>query len=235
MKICVCGDCHGEKDLDKLRPEFMPYYSSGIHANEVNIMFIAGDAGFIWYGDERDNKVLNQIKNFPYIMLVIVGNHENYSAINKIPVEDWNGIKVRRVTDNCFYLVSPQIFMLNGKKYFIMNGATSLDKKWRTEGISWWREELPTEGDIEAARKLLEQHNNKVDYIITHCSPTKILYRLFSNPVKSGIDRLTEFYDYIDNVVTYDKWWMGHHHETCDMSDRNGHKYLIYNWIDEIN
>ena len=234
MKICVCGDCHGEKDLDKLRPEFMPYYSSGIHANEVNIMFIAGDAGFIWYGDERDNKVLNQIKNFPYIMLVIAGNHENYDIIDNMPIEEWNGIKVRRVTNNCFYLVSPQIFTLNNKTFFIMNGASSIAKSLREPHISWWEHELPTDEEIEQAKVLLEQHNNKVDYIITHCAPTKVLYQMFNRVYPQDLDKLNAFFDYVDTVVDYQNWWCGHYHITQTFYFREGTKRLLYNWIDKI-
>lgn len=234
MKICITGDTHGDIDFAKLE-SFMPYVSNNINGKDIDVMFIAGDAGFVWDNGNSDNRCLKRIKQLPYTLLCVLGNHENYNIIENIPIEDWNGIKVRKITDNCFYLVSPQIFILNGKKYFIMNGASSLDKKYRIKDISWWEQELPSTEEIEAARKLLEEHNNQVDYIITHCSPTKILYRLFSRPIIDGIDRLTEFYDYIDNVVTYDKWWIGHLHETCDMSDRNGHKYLIYNWVDEIN
>ena len=231
MKLAITGDTHSDIDFTKLEMPFLSYASNYLTYADIDVMIICGDAGFIWDNGKEDKTIQDKISKLPYTLLCVLGNHENYDIINNIKIEEWNGIKVRRVTDNCFYLVSPQIFTLNGKSFFVMNGATSIDKSFRTPHISWWEQELPTEEEIEEARQLLENNNNQVDYIITHCAPTKVLYAMFKNVFIEDIDRLNTFFDYVDNVVTYKAWYFGHYHETDDYSDRNGNKYCLYNYI----
>ena len=235
MNITITGDVHGSVDFLKLTPSFMPHININVDPYDIDIMFICGDAGFIWDGGLDDQMIKEEIEKLPYTLLCVLGNHENYDIINKIPITDWNGIKVRQIAKNCFYLVSPQVFILDGKKYFVMNGATSIDKKYRTEHISWWRDEIPTERSFELAKQLLLDNEYKVDYIITHCSPTKIIYKLFSNPIKEGIDKLTDFYDWVDSAVLYKKWYMGHLHFTETFEDKNGYKRMLYNFVELIN
>lgn len=234
FNLAITGDTHGDIDFDKMQPYFIPYVSEDLQVDDIDIMFICGDAGFVWDGGNEDNKMKEKISALPYTLLCVLGNHENYDIIDNMPIEEWNGIKVRRVTNNCFYLVSPQIFTLNNKTFFIMNGASSIDKSLRKPHISWWEHELPTDEEIEQAKVLLEQHNNKVDYIITHCAPTKVLYQMFNRVYPQDLDKLNAFFDYVDAVVDYQNWWCGHYHITQTFYFREGTKRLLYNWIDKI-
>ena len=37
---------------------------------------------------------------------------------------------------------------------------------------SWWKQELPSEEEMEEGRQNLEKHDNKVDFIVTHSCAT---------------------------------------------------------------
>lgn len=75
-----------------------------------------------------------------------------------------------------------QIFVIDGLKFFVVGGAISVDKAFRIEHISWWKEELPNFAEMNEGLNNLRKHNNKVDYIISHtCSSNtlKVISRLW--------------------------------------------------------
>ena len=49
------------------------------------------------------------------------------------------------------------------------------DKMFRINHKSWWKEELPSEEEMEEGIKNLKSHDQKVDYIVTHCPYTSLL------------------------------------------------------------
>ena len=73
----------------------------------------------------------NESKN--YTTLFVAGNHENYDALYTYPVEKWNGGLVHKIRDHVFHLMNGQVYEINGKTFFVMGGATSLDKMYRVE------------------------------------------------------------------------------------------------------
>lgn len=40
-----------------------------------------------------------------------------------------------------------------------MGGGTSTDKVFRKEGVSWWKEEIPTKQEFDEAISNLDKHN----------------------------------------------------------------------------
>ena len=51
----------------------------------------------------------------------------------------------------------------------------AFDKMFRINHKSWWKEELPSEEEMEEGIKNLKSHDQKVDYIVTHCPYTSLL------------------------------------------------------------
>lgn len=41
---------------------------------------------------------------------------------------------------------------------------------FRVNHVSWWERELPNQEEMDEGRKNLAEHNNEVDFIITHCA-----------------------------------------------------------------
>ena len=64
---------------------------------------------------------------------------------------------------------------------------------YRINHLSWWKEELPSEGEYQTARASLDRAGWEVDYIITHCCPASV-QDIFSGGLYQR-DVLTEFFD----------------------------------------
>lgn len=151
------------------------------------------------------------------------GNHENHDWIDSLPVTVWNGGKVHKITDNCYHLMRGQVYTIEGRTFFTMGGADSIDKQWRVEGLTWWRREMPSWEEYNEALDNLVEHNNKVDYIITHAAPDNILYQI--NP-RFTQDNLTHFLYEIEKNIEFKHWYFGHYHDQIEFKD--GKHTLLY-------
>lgn len=90
-------------------------------------LIICRDFGFIFDDDDVEKEWLAELEHLPYIILWIDGNHENFKAINKYPVELWNGGKIHRIRKNILHLMRGQIFVVDGYKIFTMGRDYSID------------------------------------------------------------------------------------------------------------
>lgn len=124
-----------------------------------------------------------------------------------------------------------QIYDINGKKFFTFGGAESRDKDFRTPFVSWWPQEMPNYQECMEALNNLENCGYKVDYIITHCAPSRFEKIIYGEGYKPN--SATEFLDTVCNLVEYKAWYCGHHHLDADMSDYN--ISFMYNRVIELN
>ncbi len=124
-----------------------------------------------------------------------------------------------------------QIYEINGKKFFTFGGAESRDKDFRTPFVSWWPQEMPNYQEYMEALNNLENCEYKVDYIITHCAPSRFEKIIYGEGYKPN--NATEFLDTVCNLVEYKAWYCGHHHLDVDMS--NYRMSFLYNRIIELN
>ncbi len=225
MSLYITGDTHGNfsrlshKNLNKMFPPKKKW-------TEDDIIIIAGDFGGVWaipgsHYYTKENRMLDKIsKDYKCKILFIDGNHENHGRLQSDEFKTMNMFdgEVSQIRNNIFYLHRGEIYNINGKKIFVMGGATSIDKENRTEFISWWRQEIPNYGEFEKGMKNLEKHNYEVDYMITHTAPLQglkdlgIWHRnLFtyyeSCPVVSYFDTLLE------RGLKFNRWFFGHWHE----------------------
>ena len=90
--------------------------------------------------------------------------------------------------------------------------------KFRIRNYSWWDLELPTEEEMQNGINNLEKVNYKVDYIISHCSPTNIQALLGGGIYKK--DYLTDFLQKISGKSEFKKWYFGHYHDNKQVSER---------------
>lgn len=110
-----------------------------------------------------------------------------------------------------------EIFQIGKYSFFSFGGGFSHDRQYRTEGISWWQAELPTNSEVENAVTNLTKFNNKVDFIITHDAPQSIhnylgFTRVDMTPYDSQYQNLSSFLELIKNNVKYRNWYLGHYH-----------------------
>lgn len=225
-KMFVCGDIHGDIDIRKL------YNDDRLkNLTKDDYVIICGDAGIVW--NTTNDEMIAKYDAFPFTTLFVDGNHENHDVLNSYPVTEWNGGKVHKISNSIIHLMRGQIYEINGKKFFTMGGATSIDKGLRTEGVSWWRTEMPSREEYEEALDNLEKVNYEVDYVLTHCAPYSILGIMDFYCRWYERDALTSFFDHLEfeNNLKFKMWFFGHYH-----MDRNiENKYIcLYDVIEEI-
>ena len=226
--IFITGDTHRKLDIKKLDED---NFSEQKHLCRDDYLIITGDFGGVWTGDSSDDDILNYHENKNYTTLFVGGNHENYDALNLYPVEEWHGGKVHRIREHILHLMNAQIFEIEGSTFFVMGGATSVDRMFRVEHETWWAQEEPSEEEFQAAREVLNNAENRVDYIITHTIPEKVRKSIFK-PMKDFVEYESNVEKYLDEVVDnvkYKKWYAGHIH-----IDRDVMKYrlrLLFNSI----
>lgn len=212
--IYLTGDVHLPYDVKKIK-----YFKSQSKLTREDYLIVLGDFGLLWRRDsELYKQWLKWFSNRKYTLLWLDGNHENHKWLNSYPVEMWNGGKVHKISDNIFHLMRGQVFSIQENTFFIMGGAWSIDKQYRIEGISWWKEEEPNHSEMEEGFKNLESHDNKVDYVLTHTCPFSVISEMFQPTVT--YNSVTESYlDEIKTKISYKKWYFGHWHKDTSYDD----------------
>ena len=161
------------------------------------------------------------------------GNHENFDILNSLPVTEWLGGKVHRISDNVIPLMRAQIFDIEGNTFFTFGGSESVDKEGREEGISWWPTEVPSEAEFEEAKANLGRVGNAVDYIITHNINTSALTHRESpmSVYRYEPSATSDMLEYFEHTVAYKVWFFGHYHFDARIAPN---KVGLYNQIVQI-
>lgn len=226
--IFVTGDTHGTIDVKKLEI----FAKKHPELTRDDYVIIAGDFGGVWHHYTLDSD-LRYYTDLPFTVLFVDGNHENFDMLNRYPVKTWRGGKVHVICPNIIHLMRGQVYEIEGKTIFTFGGATSIDKDFRVERYSWWKQELPTFEELDEGLANLKRYDNKVDYIITHsCGQRAIMYPqlrfvAYEKSTCPEVNLLSNFED----RVTFKHWYFGHFHIDAELSD----KYtVLYNEIKRI-
>lgn len=208
--IYITGDTHGLQDTGKINK-----FIKNTYVTEKDILIILGDCGIIWYGDSRDEKTIRYYNMLPFgKILFIDGNHDNHAALSAMTVSEWMGGKTHQIDQKIFHLMRGQVYQIEGETFFTFGGNRSADRYRRTEGIDWWKEELPANSDFEEAEKNLALVRYKVDYVLTHGTgsgfPYLKRYWLFEKNYSNGVWE-NRFFNLI-RKIDYSKWYTGHYH-----------------------
>lgn len=211
--IFITGDTHRELDIHTINPR---EFEAGRNLTRDDYVIICGDFGCIWDGASGDRFWLNWLESEGWNTLFVDGNHENFDVLNEYPEEEWHGGKVHRIRSNIFHLKRGEVFEIDGKKIFTFGGAPSHDVEYRTEHQTWWKDELPTQKEIEHAYKTLEKHNWNVDYVITHdiysSHPLSKKFTCDLNNYGEDYRNICEFLETIREKLNYTYWYHGHYH-----------------------
>ena len=215
--ILITGDTHGLIDYFKLAR----FAKNNPNLTKADFCIVAGDFGAIWDKDSLEKK-LDLYSKLPWTTLFVDGNHENFDLLNAYPMEIWKGGKVHKIRNDIIHLMRGQVFEIEGKTIFTFGGATSIDRASRIEGLSWWRQELPTYDDLDEADRNLKKYDRKVDYIITHSCDERALYQLplFDRPQKMRTQLDNVFLSNFENSVDYKHWYFGHYHMDYKVNEK---------------
>ena len=143
---------HGEQS----RFYELAQYHGESHWTENDYLFICGDWGFLFFDDRSENAFLDDLSKRPYTICFVDGNHENFHAIFRYPQELWHGGKIHRIRKNIVHLMRGQIYDIQGKTFFTMGGAYSIDRYRRKLNESYWAEELPNNEEYKEAAAMRE-------------------------------------------------------------------------------
>lgn len=261
-RIFLAGDFHGEIDLyDTLTKRNFPQQKE---LTKDDYLIQLGDFGLVWdvnESKEKELKCVEWLNNKPFTTIVVLGNHENYDRITMLPEVDMFGDKVWKYTDSIFILQRGKIYTIGGKRYFTMGGAESIDKSMRTEGCSWWKQEIPSHEEFDRGLQALEDCFYEVDYVLTHTIPKRLIneymnhqrdkyFRKMGSP-EGWYDRIadqfvdTEYYDdkkdavadyldtiFFENNLKFKSHWAGHFHD--NWTSKDGKHNILYRSVQEL-
>jgi hypothetical protein len=223
--IYLTGDLHG--DITRLTPTYFPESDM---LTENDYLLQLGDFGCFWYNPPKQEEIENLefFSQQKYITCFIDGNHENFPMINSYPIVDFCGGKAHKINDKLYHLMRGNVYILNDEKFFVFGGGLSVDKKYRIPRISWWEEEYPTMVEEEHALMTLEQHNFKVDYVLTHVAPSSIVDYMLTHYIfetsrgceSKTKDYVSKFLEMIYNKLEFKHWYFGHYHTNFIINDK---------------
>lgn len=227
-RLFITGDKHGSLELKKLSRKNFPLSRQ---LTKDDVVIICGDAGFMWDDSRETNYWDNWAEQLPFTLVACLGNHENYNIIRALPAEKWCGGIVRKVRPHVMYLENGEYFNICDHTIFVQGGASSTDKAYRTEGKSWWSQEIPSYKEFEYSANNLRKHQFVANIIISHTAPNSMI---------NQIDRFMPTYDAVTNFLEkvimqntqYGNWFCGHFH--IDRSFYPNRFHFLYNDILEI-
>ncbi len=249
--IYITGDCHSE--FERFNREIFPEQKE---MTKEDYVIICGDFGGVWHKDiESSNEKwwMDWLEEKSFTTLFVDGNHENFDRLYQYPVEEWHGGKVHKIRPSVIHLMRGQVFDIDGKKIFTFGGASShdidggilelddpeyktkkrkLDRMWklyRVNHLNWWKEELPSEEEMEDGIRNLEKHDNTVDFIVSHCCSSSTQALISHGMYKQ--DKLTNYLEQIRQCVSFKKWFFGHYHDNRNV---NREEIMLYEQIIRI-
>ena len=165
--IYATGDTHG--NFQRFGTKYFPEQKQ---MGRNDFVIICGDFGGVWADTPQERYWLDWLEDKPFTTLFVDGNHENFTALNTLEVEEWNGGKIHRVRPHILHLMRGQVFDIGGFRFFAMGGAASHDiqdgildpaapgfekEYWlkrrlrqffRVKGVSWREKEMPSQEEM---------------------------------------------------------------------------------------
>lgn len=207
--IYVTGDTHRQQDFAKL----LRFAWENPQLTKRDYVIIAGDFGGVLVQSTLEED-LRPYEALPFSVLFVDGNHENFDLLNSYRVDEWHGGKVHLIKPDIIHLIRGQVFELKGNTIFTFGGATSIDRYMRQEGITWWKEEMPSFEELDEGIANLKRYGNSVDYVITHsCGERALMYPpLRTRTFQMGLYPENQMLSYFEDILSYRHWYFGHFH-----------------------
>lgn len=245
--IFITGDCHGT--YEKLSTKRFPEQKD---MTKNDYIIVAGDFGF-WNKSKEQDYWLSWLEQKTFTTLWVDGNHENYDLLKEYPIEYWNGGMVQFILPSVIHLLRGQIYFIENVSFFTFGGASSHDisggilnkddplfmqkrkqlnrshQPYRINHESWWKEEIPSQKEMNEGMNNLEKVNFKVDYIVTHCCSSSTQDSLSCGKFPS--DKLTDYFETLKKKVEFEKWYFGHYHQNNNINEK---EVVLYNTLERI-
>lgn len=205
----LIGDSHGNWD----------HLDAAVKASKAHVVIQVGDLGYFPNLGIKDG-----VPNLP--------TTEDFLKRDPVSIPEYGSDRVYWIDGNHDDIVSIQKFGFShpvleyvhrgatmafptedGReiKVAFLGGGVSLDRRYRTEGIDWFREEVPTWEEFD---KFFEAVEEGVDMVVTHEMPETVVSRyfkthdLYHSSVAVTLDKLVHS---LTNPPRY--WVSGHYHD----------------------
>lgn len=210
VRMMVVGDTHGGAN-------YVASKASVARDLGCDRMLVVGDFGMWpgWDGVAYLDAVNDIAHEFNQHIFALPGNHEDHVQ--------WNfWLNMGLPTSSGFtyirdrLLISPKInfWKWGDKRYAITGGAVSIDKGYRIEGKSWWRDEEFTDENLKS---VLKYGGPKIDYLFSHdCSDNTPWRSRLKPDLESQLNRQR-----IDKAINHLQPRLHFH----------GHMHTKYDWI----
>lgn len=202
--IYLLSDLHGDIEFPGLK-EYLNV------ATDEDLLIILGDVGLNFEEKEKNREFTEFFLSIKKNIVFIDGNHENFEYLYTFPEEKWNGGTVGRLSSNILHLKRGNFYKIEGKTFFVFGGCKS-SSKWKEMGL-WYPEEEPSEEEYNLAYYNLKANDYCADYILTH--------KYEKNPEQETTRRLAEFTKFIEDNVSYKKWYSGHWHKNSVLDGKH--------------
>ena len=209
--VYITGDTHGD---------FTRFTSPAAHRlRKDDTLIVCGDFGFLWDGGKKEQRLIKKLGKLPYTVLFLDGRHENYELLRGYPVTEWSGGLVQVIEGSLMHLMRGEVYTIEYETYFAFGGGESTDHDMRSNAITWWEEEMPSAEEMLTGRRHLEEHGNKVDFILTHEPSGKASG--YMGDKSARLDGVNVYFNQIEDTVEYVRWFFGCLHLDKPMSKRH--------------
>lgn len=243
--IYITGDTHNTEDMSNLSSKNMKLccLEQIVDYKTINYAIVLGDFGLPWAecsvssegicpSVKIDKYLLNWCNQKTFKILAVQGNHDNYDMIEKLPEVEMFGSSVLKVSNNIFYFKRGETYIIEEKRFLVLGGALSDDKKYRIPHKSWWRQEELSAAEKNDIFSKIQSQKTTFDYVLSHTGTSNGIacidsYFLNEDNLKDlKKDSTVVFNDKVDSLISYKKWFFGHWHSDWGYEHYNESKYV---------
>lgn len=159
--VLLAGDTHG--DLSQIR-----YLLKVAAEMQIDRIVQVGDFGYWPHMAPFHERVDGLASADGVEFYWLDGNHENFDALEQ--AVDFDSLDPQRMGESLWYLPRGSTWEWAGCRFMALGGAYSIDKDYRVEGRSWWRQELLTGAQVYRA-----MGGGPVDVLLTHDAPDGVV------------------------------------------------------------
>lgn len=215
------GDTHGDvfERIVKLKKTYD--LTVGNH-----ILIILGDFGLVW--DDRWWKQTKYIERYikdnklNLEIISVIGNHENMDLIYSFKkIQKYNSTLIK-VSDHISFFENGNIYHIDGQIFAVFGGALSIDKHLRTEGKTWWSEEIPNRETMQNFVNNLDIYHTDKLILLTHTTATDEIYYLDKYPMTDKLtDDVAKYLQFIKSNFKFKHHLHGHFHVEKHVPETN--------------
>ncbi|MDO5416408.1 MAG: metallophosphoesterase [Lachnospiraceae bacterium] len=174
-----------------------------------DLVICLGDMANDWSLENGRFWFLHELEQYAPQILLIDGNHEDFRALNQLPLTYWNGIRVHRMGRGIYHALRGQILHIDGRKIWLMGGGFSGNGYIRRHPDIWQKEEAPTLEECRNGTAALAGAGWKADFMLTHTAPLQLIQE---RDLTDETDSFNRYLDEIAERTDFRRWYFGHFH-----------------------